>query len=181
MVKKVSFSKQHQEISQIEVYYADMTEATREYFKPRTEKLSERFLGYTISELNTERDERLAELDRTSSLSILSAIEAAFRIDYLQRCYQKKKDPLSRAFFKIHKLKGSNASFEDDILSAWKENSSGANKVLGDIKGAFKYRHWLAHGRYWEPKFGRAKYDYQSLYQLAQNVYDRFPFQGINN
>ncbi|OHB78592.1 MAG: hypothetical protein A2Z25_18965 [Planctomycetes bacterium RBG_16_55_9] len=180
MVKKVSFSKQHQEISQIEVYYTDITEATREYFEPRTETLSERFLGYTISELNAERDERLEELDRTTSLSILSAIEAAFRIDYLQRCYQKKKDPLSRVFFKIHKLKGSNASFEDDILSAWKENSFGANKVLSDIKGAFKYRHWLAHGRYWEPKLGRIKYDYQSLYQLAQNVFDSFPFHGID-
>jgi hypothetical protein len=180
MVKKVSFSQQHQEISQIEVYYTDMKEAAGEYFKPRTEKLPERFLGYTVSELNAERDECLAELDRTSSLSILSAIEAAFRIDYLQRCYKKKKDSLSRAFRKIHKRKGSKASFEHDILFAWKENSSGANKVLEDIKRAYKYRHWLAHGRYWEPKLGRAKYDYQSTYQLAQIVLNSFPFHGID-
>lgn len=180
MVKKVSFSGQHQEISQIEVYYTDMTEATKEYFKPKTEGLSERFLGYTTSELNAERDDRLAELDLTSSLSVLSAIEAAFRIDYLQRCYQKKKDELSRVFREIHKRKGSKASFEDDILSTWKENSSVPSEVLMYIKGAIKYRHWLAHGRYWEPKLGRAKYDYQSVYQLAQIVFNIFPFQSIN-
>jgi hypothetical protein len=180
MVKKVSFSRQHQEISQIEVYYTDMTEAIKEYFRPRTKMLSERFLGYTITELNAERDERLAELDRTSSLSILSAIEAAFRIDYLQRCYQKKKDPLSRLFREIHKRKGSKTSLEDDILSAWKQKSSVTSEALGNLKRAFKYRHWLAHGRYWEPKLGKAKYDYQSVYQLAQIVLNSFPFQGID-
>lgn len=180
MVKKVSFSRRHQEISQIEVYHTDLTEATKEYFRPRTGEVSKRFLGYTISELNTERDERLAELDRTSSLSILSAIEAAFRIDYLQRCYQKKKDALSRVFHKIHKRKGSKASLEDDILSAWKQTYSVPNEVLVYIKRALKYRHWLAHGRYWEPKLGRAKYDYQSVCQLAQIVFNSFPFQGID-
>ena len=34
---------------------------------------------------------------------------------------------------------------------------------------AFKYRHWLAHGRYWEPKLGRI-YDYYSLYDLAYSM-----------
>lgn len=38
--------------------------------------------------------------------------------------------------------------------------------LLGELAGAFRYRHWLAHGRYWQPKLGR-KYDYLSVFGLA--------------
>lgn len=40
---------------------------------------------------------------------------------------------------------------------------------ISELITAFKYRHWLAHGRYWEPKLGRI-YDYYSLYDLAYEM-----------
>lgn len=180
MAKKVSFSNQHQEMSQIENHRTDVTVATKEYFRPRTGEYPERFLGYSITELKFELNLRLNEIDITSSLNLLSAIEAAFRIDYLQRCYMRKKDPLSRTFREIHKLKGSKASLEDDILDSWKQNTTALKEILGHLKGAIKFRHWIAHGRYWEPKLGRTKYDYQSVYQLAQLVFLNFPFEEVN-
>jgi hypothetical protein len=122
---------------------------------------------------------RLAEIDINSSLSLLSAVEAAFRFDYLQRCYMKKKDPLSRTFRGIHKHKGSRALLEDDILNGWKQCAIGLKDILGHLKGVLKYRHWIAHGRYWEPKLGRTKYDYQSVYQLVDTVFSSFPFVGV--
>jgi hypothetical protein len=179
MDRKVSFSNQHQELLQIESHHADVTFAISEYFRPRTGEYPERFLGYSIDELKSELTLRLAEIDITSSLSLLSAIEAAFRIDYLQRCYMRKKDPLSRTFREIHKHKGSMASLEDDILDTWKQCTIESKEILGHLKGALKYRHWIAHGRYWEPKLGRSKYDYQSVYQLAQTVFLSFPFVGV--
>ena len=179
MAKKEAFSNQHQEIAQVENHRTDVTVAIKEYFRPRTGEYPERFLGYSITELNFELELRLTEIDITSSLSLLSAIEAAFRIDYLQRCYIRKKDPLSRAFREIHKLKGSKASLEDDILDSWKQNTSAPKVILGHLKGALKFRHWIAHGRYWEPKLGKTKYDYQSVYQLAQLVFLNFPFEGV--
>lgn len=179
MAKKVSFSNQHQEMTQIENHHIDVAMAIKEYFRPRAGEFPERFLGYSTTELTIELNERLAEIDLSSSLSLLSAIEAAFRIDYLQRCYRKKKDSLSRNFRDIHKVKGSKASFDDDILDSWKQNSSAPKEILGHLKGALKFRHWLAHGRYWEPKLGRTKYDYQSIYQLAQIVFLNFPFEGV--
>ncbi len=39
-------------------------------------------------------------------MSILAALEAAFRIDFLQRCYKKQKDPLSRSFIDLCIFKG---------------------------------------------------------------------------
>jgi len=123
---------------------------------------------------------RIRELDHTSCLSILAAIEAGFRIDYLQRNYKRKKDALSLAFRKIFKEKSRRASLEDDILNAWKDNTHGASELIGNLKGAFKYRHWLAHGRYWQPKLGRQFYDYETIYQLAETVFNSFPFIGTN-
>ena len=48
-------------------------------------------------------------------MSLLAAVEAAFRIDYLQRCYQRKKDGVSRQFWEIYKEKETRASLEDEL------------------------------------------------------------------
>ena len=67
MAKKVSYSNQHQEMSQIENHRTDVTEATKEYFRPRTGEYPERFLGYSINELKFELNLRLTEIDIASS------------------------------------------------------------------------------------------------------------------
>ena len=109
-----------------------------------------------------ELGNRLAELDRNTTMSLLAA-EAAFRIDYLQRCYQRKKDWVSRQVSgNLQREKGSRVSLEDEIFEVWKSNTSGSNKLISDLRGAFKFRHWMAHGRYWTPKLGQ-KYDYLSI------------------
>jgi hypothetical protein len=107
---------------------------------------------------------RLEELDRSSVFSLLSALEAAFRIDYLQRCQAKKKkrENISYAFREIYKEKGKRASFKDDILSVWRANTNVKAALINDLTGALRYRDWLAHGRYWNAKLGR-KYDYESV------------------
>ena len=74
-------------------------------------------------------------------------------------------------------LLGNRASLEDEILEAWRDHADGARQVVSELRGAFKYRHWLAHGRYWVPKLGR-KFDYHGIHLLAQTVFDSFPFEG---
>jgi hypothetical protein len=105
-------------------------------------------------------------------------VEAAFRIDYLQRCYQREKDGISRAFRSLHKRRRARAHLEEEILEIWKQHTTGAATLISDLRAAFNFRHWLAHGRYWEPKFGR-KYDYVSIYTLAANVFENFPLVGL--
>lgn len=121
------------------------------------------YVGLPIDEV---RGKALAELEHTSSLSLLACVEAALRVDYDQRVSARGRSPLSRALRDVHREKEAYARLEDDILGAWKENSTVGRQVISALIGAFKYRHWLAHGRYWPPKFGRT-YDYQSVYDIA--------------
>lgn len=133
-----------------------------------------KFIGYSKEELSIEFKQRMEELDKTSSLTVLSALEASFRIDYLKRCYQKEKDALSRIMREIYKKKGHHVSLEDDIFDTWKKYYPKSKNMISELLGAFKYRHWLAHGRYWEPKLGR-KYDYHYIYALAEQIDNTLP------
>ena len=122
-----------------------------------------KYAGLPLQEV---REQALAELEYTSSLSLLACIEATLRVDYNQRVSARGRSPLSSALRGIHRRKGEFARLEDDILEAWKNHSTVGKPVISALIGAFKYRHWLAHGRYWPPKFGRT-YDYQTVYDIA--------------
>jgi len=129
-----------------------------------------RFIGLSQHELEKEHSSRLNELDKNVSLSL----EASLRIDYLNRVYRREKDDLSKAFREIHKKKENKASLEEDILSSWKKYHPEYKSIFSDILGALKYRHWLAHGRYWVPKLGR-QYDFYSISIIAIRFYQDVP------
>ncbi len=179
MAKRVSFSNEHQNLSDISLHHSDTEFSLRTYFS-NAKNYAQRFSTYTIDEIQKELGERIHELNLTSSLSLLAALEAVFRIDYLQRNYKRKKDALSVACRDIYKEKQTKASLENDILDAWMANTEGANQLISELKGAFKYRHWLAHGRYWKPRMGRPSYDYETIYELSEIVFSSFPFEGLN-
>ncbi len=179
VANRVPFSNEHQNLSDISLHHSDTEISLKLYFL-NARNYAERFSTYTIDEIQEELRERIDELNLTSSLSLLAAIEAVFRIDYLQRNYRRKKDSLSVACREIYKEKQTKASLENDILDAWKVNTEGSNQLISDLKGAFKYRHWLAHGRYWSPKMGRPSYDYETIYELAESIFNSFPFVGLN-
>lgn len=171
-VRRITFSGQHLQIAQIAQYYSDIEASVRNYFSfPNPQ----RFAGYTPQEIEREMDSVLEEHARSTSMSILAALEATFSIDFLQRCYKRRKDPLSRAFREIHRAKGQYVSLTD-IFSEWQLHSDVSQSVIADLKRAFRYRHWLAHGRYWTPKIGR-EYDYDDIYILAESIYGSFPFE----
>lgn len=121
------------------------------------------YIGRPLGEV---REEALAELEHTSSLSLLACVEAALRVDYDQRASARGRSHLSRALRTVHRQKHEYARLDEDILGAWKAHSNISKPVISALIAAFKYRHWLAHGRYWPPKFGRT-YDYQTVYGIA--------------
>ncbi len=120
-----------------------------------------------------ERQHRKREPESAKAMVLLAAIEASFRVDYFKRCDQKMKDQLSREFRKLYKKKDRRVSLEDEILKLWKLHADIPVALTGEIRDEFKYRHWLAHGRYWVPKFGRS-YDFFSVYRLADTVNREF-------
>ena len=172
MGNRVNFSGKHLDLTNIAAHYTDVEAALRHYFAYPLAHGS-RFAGYTTEKVYEELEQRLEEEDKSCVLSILAALEAAFRIDYLQRVYKRKKDELSKEFRVLYKAKSTHISFEE-ILSAWIKHSNAPKKLIGDLRGAFNYRHWLAHGRYWNPKLGQ-RYDYDSVYMLAESIFSSFP------
>jgi len=174
MAKKVSFSGENVSLSDAALHHNDMEDALTLFFSSGSPLYPVHFAGYQFSEVSEELGDRLAELDRNTTMTLLAAVEAAFRIDYLQRCYKKKKDVVSRQFRRIYKEKETRASLEDEIFGVWKSSTMESTKLIGDLRGAFKFRHWIAHGRYWTPKLGQ-KYDYLTIYSLAVEALSSFP------
>lgn len=174
--RRIGFSRQHLELNEIGRHHRDIEASVRSYFDFKNVRSAARFAGYTSEEIRQEMNSLLEEQDRTISMNLLAALEAAFRVDFLQRCYKRRRDPVSREFRKLHTLGERYVSLEGDIFRIWKQESSVSSSVISDLKGAFKYRHWLAHGRYWVPKFGR--YDYHDIYTLAEEIFNSFPFEG---
>ena len=174
-VRRITFSGQHLQLAQIAQYYSDIEASVRNYFSSINPRFVERFTGYTPQEIEREMDFVLEEHARSTSMSILSALEATFRVDFLQRCYQRQREPLSRAFRTIHRAKGQYVPLTD-IFSEWQQHSDVSQSVIADMNRAFRYRHWLAHGRYWKPKIGQ-EYDYDDIYTLAESIYGSFPFE----
>jgi hypothetical protein len=175
MPRRVGFSDRHLSLEEIAQHHKDLEQALRLYFREGHDLFAQRFFGYAASELAAELSERLYEIEVASAFSVMAALEAAFRIDYLLRNYEKRKDPVSRDLRALHKRKGTNASLEDDIFRVWSAHISPPS-IIGDLRGAFNFRHWLAHGRYWQPKLGRA-YDFATIYALAEAVLNGFPLE----
>jgi hypothetical protein len=178
MARRVSFSNEHLGLPEIAEHHADLESSLRLYFSKISPTFEARFLGYSATETVDELAERINEIDLSSSLAVLASLEAAFRIDYLQRCYRRGKDIVSRIFRDIYKEKESQARLDEDIFQTWADNSTVPRRMIGDLRGAFRFRHWLAHGRYWTPKLGR-KYSFSDVFVLADDVVRTFPFYAI--
>ena len=159
-------------IVEVAEYHNDVVASLKYFSKTSPSFISTRYFGRPLGDVLTARIE---ETDLRSAFFVLTALEAAFRVDYLYRCQKKMKDDLSRAFREIYKDREENASLDEDIFETWKEKSSAPGpRLIGELRGAFNFRHYLAHGRYWEPRLGR-KYDFNFVYSLADDVLNAFP------
>jgi hypothetical protein len=168
MADRVSFSDQELSLEDIATHHGDVQSSLFEFFAGTSQALLNRYADAKIDEA---RDNALGELDFTSSLSVLSSVEAAIRLDYLRRVYGRWRDPLSKAMKKLHQERENSARLEDELIRLWYEETNVPKLLLNALVGAFKYRHWLAHGRYWTPRFGRC-YDYVTVFEVAQEFID---------
>ncbi len=127
-------------------------------------------IGLTVDELHAHYGRLLKELEKLCCLNLLAAAEAILRTDYLYRAKKKAADAASVEFRKLYKSKSKKASLVEDLLVVWK-NVTGEIAVIGELVGAFNYRNWLAHGRYWHPGLGQA-YDVSSLSIIIELAFD---------
>ena len=152
-------------------YHRNAESSLRLYFTSNPDFVT-RFASDKPSKVEMKLADRLSETDMRSALAIMARVEAAFRIDYKQRCEMKKPDSVSRAFRALFKTRGRNVRLEDEIWEVWRQSYPSTSPLISQLRSVFRFRHWLAHGRYW--KVGN-KYDYQTLYLLADGVLATFP------
>lgn len=129
------------------------------------------FVGLTLDEVDAVFVARRDELDALLCLSLLSAVEAMFRMDYLTRAESRRpRNQVTSGLRDLYRRQGVHAHFED-ILSVWREVRSDLSEPISDLRSALHYRHWLAHGRYWVPKWGK-RYDFVSVYRICEALED---------
>ncbi|MDE3021008.1 MAG: hypothetical protein KGI54_04040 [Pseudomonadota bacterium] len=157
-------------------YHKDVEKSLRLYFSSSNPDYSARFATYLLTEVADELKNRINETDIRSSLTVMALIEAAFYLDYNERCKKKGADNLSVEFRKIFRKRSGKARLDKDILEGWRKYiDPSMGKYISQLRGMFKYRHWIAHGRYWQPD---NKFDFQSIYLLAVTVLTNFPLMG---
>jgi hypothetical protein len=161
-------------------YHFDVTELLNRSFLASDAPPVVNFPGFPPPGGQVRPADYTEETNRRSSLAILVLIEASFRVDYRYRCENRLKDPLSRAFRDKYKRKQERVGLENEVFDAWGKYESGSRKLIGDLRGAFRFRHWLAHGSYWLPKLGRG-YDFNYLYLLADRVFSSLTLLGMED
>ena len=160
-------------LADIANYQLEAERSLRLYFSEDNPRFAAIFAGYRTSDVQTMLADMLSETDMRSGLVVMARIEAAFRVDYKERSRKKAADGLSVEFRKLWKRKGQHARLEDEIWNVWRDIDPPTKQIISQLRSVFKFRHWLAHGRYWN--IGN-KYDFQTLYLLADAVLSDFPF-----
>ncbi|MGO9095342.1 MAG: hypothetical protein ACLQGV_08970 [Bryobacteraceae bacterium] len=167
------------ELDELDSYHRDVVASLCLYFSPSNPRYDERFAGRREDDVRQERESRIEESELRSALALLTRLEASFKVDFDFRCKKRKKDALSRHFREVEKKRKERkerARLDEDILEGWKMHHLELSVEIGELRGAFRFRHWLAHGRYWEPKLGR-NYDYGSILSIAEETIAKFPFE----
>jgi hypothetical protein len=139
------------------------------------ELTTDRYIGKAPEEIDELFAFQAAELEQLAMLDLLTCTEAALRVDFNVRVMTKKRDTVSRAFraaYAKRKRKITKILLEEDILDVLKKQ--GANRALkralAEFKGALKLRHWLAHGRFWNPKLGRTDYTAMEVFDICKDL-----------
>ena len=153
----------------IEFFFQRRENALKQYYNSaKNPDFITEFGTYSANELTDELRTQLEEIDRDACLALLAAIEAAFQGDARLRVARKNSQGLN-GLLKKRLKRTRRVSFENGILKDWQSSGLLGGGLLSDLKAVFNYRHWLAHGRYWEAHLGRY-YDYYAVATLAQQV-----------
>jgi hypothetical protein len=176
MVKRLPRSNEERKASEINYTRRLLLNSLRDSFNNKKFLEENGIIARTQEEIATIKEIQITEIDRYTSLDLMSAIEARFKIDFFYRCENKLKDDLSRDFRNKYKSteKGMAIRLYEDILTLWiKYNPNNKNLFL-EINSIFLYRHWLAHGRFWKLKINSSKYTFDYIYTIYLSLDDIF-------
>ena len=108
----------------------------------------------TYDEIDAHFVAEREELDRYAVVNLVAAAEAAIRLDYRDRIRHNFKDALSKIYQNFHKGLSVKAKVrppfdESGILDQIKSSTLVPAHIVTTFRQVLRYRHWIAHGRYW--------------------------------
>lgn len=140
------------------------------------------FAFKTPNEVKQQFERDAKELDYAAMLGLISALEAAFRIDHGDRLTSNKNDIISTKFFEHAKGKHKTRTlFGDNILSTWIKNTTSQDlkATIQTLMNIIPLRDWLAHGRCW-PKSFQQPFNPDTILIIAKSLRKYLPsdFKG---
>jgi len=186
---KVSVSyKEAAAVNNVWKWYKDAKSALSESKQNIMEKvrsgkpLPHEFMFKSAKEITDQFSNGMKELRYATMLGLISAIEAAFRIDHQVRLTGKKSDAISRKLYHLSpkKKKGEWSRFGDDILKTWKNitDSRELEKSIKNLMDLLPLRDWLAHGRCWERRFNQ-NYGPETIHSVAERLMRNLPHNNF--
>jgi len=178
MARKVSISNQNKSIEDILEWYRvtrNSLEENERLIVSNQNTILQQFIGLTQQEVEEYFKYAKDELEKLVCLDLLSAIEAALKVDYTIRVERKKKEDISKFFREDYKKTKGKISLDRTILPAWKRFYPVYKHKIGEYGGLLSYRNWLAHGRLWEE---RTRLDVDMIYQVCDNVISTLPLEA---
>jgi hypothetical protein len=117
------------------------------------------------------------ELDHQVVLMLTASFEAVFQTDLQNRIKRRKRDSASKAlrtWWKSAPRRREKWIDLGSLLDVWKR-TVGHGQVIGKMKSLLLFRHWLAHGRYWNDKSGLRDVDPFSAWEIGRDVFAVLP------
>jgi hypothetical protein len=177
VVNSLSKSGKHRAFDEVSKIFEERKYALKNFFVPQNEY----FTGLSEMEINERLNNHLMEAEYDACLTLLAAIEAAFRIDCEYCCRKRPKNQRAKAVRKmVQTFEGRpfdriplNKLFEQLLV-----DQSVKKNIVNHLTQFFQFRNWLAHGRYWTFKSG-VQPDFGDIYELAQAI-DGLLFKHIS-
>ena len=190
---KFQFSSNHLKLEFVEEYHQRCLSSIEcKYSKDRNINYDTDFPNMTPAEVLGEANKLKAELEKETIFNCLACIEALLRIDYIVRIDKKDKEPLScyfRSNLKLLKLQkkktfktleikkkssrnaiAPNEKYRVDlcdvIIKGWRDYHPEEKVCFDILRDSYKYRNWLAHGRFRQFE-NENKYNFMTFLNLV--------------
>jgi hypothetical protein len=135
------------------------------------------FFGMTPRECDEALAELRKELDHQVVLMLTASFEAVFQTDLRDRIKRRKRDYASKAlrnWWKSARRRREKWVDLGSLLDVWKK-AVGHGQVIGRMKSLLLFRHWLAHGRYWNDKSGLRDVGPFGAWEIGKAVFAVIP------
>lgn len=145
------------------------------------EDLETELQGMGLDELDDWFGLQLLETQQLARFALLAAAEALFMEDFRERVRPRRRDTISKGLREVQKhcdRQRRRVVLDPDVLDVWKTECKAAAPHVSKLRGELKYRHWVAHGMYWEPKLGARPRDPVDLFELCKMLFEAAGIDG---